>query len=270
MVWPFTTKAERSMRALARERDELALRLNVEDLRTKVANISGSGSPGNGSTASYPLSDPDAWTKLFGPQPLVSAEKAMTHGAVYRCVFLIAGTISMLRFGSYMDANTPNEKLETSSPQARLIGERPNPRYSRIGFWRSVVSDMLLKGNGIVWIERNNAGVPLNLWWIPWGRTGIHFAKMPDGSTDLVYTLTLDEGGIVTAHQDDVMHFGGTPIWNLFYYNSPIAAYASSVGVGLSADNYAKAYFDNGGSADLAISFPDKLTGEQAAERRKR
>lgn len=218
-------------------------------------------------TATYPLSDPHAWEKLFGPQlNAISPQTAMTHGAVYRCVFLIAGCISMLDFRSYRNAGTPDEEWETDSPQARLIGERPNPRYSLTGFWRSVISDMLLNGNGVVWIERAVSGVPLALWWIPWGRVGIHFQKMPWGDVDLVYTLTLDSGEWVVAHQDDVMHFGGTPQWNLFYYETPVRAYALSVGIALAADKYAKAYFDNGMSSDAVISYPDKKTREQAKE----
>ena len=50
-----------------------------------------------GSTATYPLSDPLAFEKLFGPPSnAMSADKAMTHSAVYRCVFLIAGATALL------------------------------------------------------------------------------------------------------------------------------------------------------------------------------
>ena len=258
MAWPFNDRRK----ALMRERETLALELEVADLRAKAAVANSSGS-----TASYPLSDPLAFEKVFGPrQDTVSAETAMTHGAVYRCVFLIAGTIAMLDFDSYANVGTPDEIAETGSVQARLLGERPNPRYSRTAFWRSVLADMLLNGNGIVWIERNRAGIPQNLWWIPWGRCGIHFWKNPLGVTELRYHLTLDDGQIIVAAQDDVMHFGGSHSWNLFYYHSPLTAYALTVGIGISADRYAKAYFDNGFSADSVISYPANMTPEKAKE----
>ena len=98
MAWPFTHRRK----ALMRERETLSLELEVADLRAKAAVLNSSG------TASYPLSDPLAFDKLFGPRlDTVSAEIAMTHGAVYRCVFLIAGTIAMLDFDSYANVGTP-------------------------------------------------------------------------------------------------------------------------------------------------------------------
>lgn len=253
------------MRALEREREELALRVELAELRRRVEVTN--ENPGFGATATYPLSDPNAWAQLFGGLPeQMSAQKALTHGAVYRCVFLIAGAITMLDLKSYRNAGAPEEEAETDSPQARLIAERPNPRYSSVAFWRSIIADMLLNGNGIAWIERNGAGAPVNLWWIPWNRCGVHFARMPDETVALVYALTQDDGTIVVAHQDDVLHFGGSPIWNLFYYSSPIGAYAASVGIGISADKYAKAYFDNGFSSDSVISYQTNKTTEQSKE----
>jgi len=257
-------KKRDAAQAIKRERD--SLRAQIAKMQEEAAVVTNSGA-----TATFPLSDPNAYANLFGPvAPGVTPQTALTYGPVYRCAFLISGAISMLDFRSYDDAGNPDERIDTTSAQARLIGRRPNPRYSLTGFWRSVVTDMLLNGNGIVWIERDRGGNPLNLWWVPWGRCGVRFQKMPWGSVDLVYSLTMDSGEMVVAHQDDVMHFGGSPLWNLFFYESPISAYALSIGIGLAADKYAKSYFDNGMSMDSVITYPTGKTPDQAQEIRAR
>lgn len=253
-MWPFASKLDRELR-------DKRTRAAIADLDAKLAVVN------SASTASYPLSDPLAFEKLFGPSSgSLTPQQALGNGAFYRCIFLIAGCVAMLRFSSYRNVGAPDEQVETDSVQARLIGERPNPRMSLTAFWRSIVADMLMNGNGVVWIERTAAGVPLNLWWVPWGRVGINFWRTPFGATELQYHLTLDDGTFVTAAQDDVMHFGGSPQWNLLYYLSPLAAYAQATGIGISAGKYAKAYFDNGASSDSVIVYPTNKTKEQAQE----
>ena len=58
----------------------------------------------------------------------------------------------------------------------------------------------------------------------------------------------------------------GSATWDIFRAVSPLTAYALSVGIGLSADHYAKAYFDNGFSADGVVSYPVKAGSEQRDE----
>ena len=258
------SRAERDLARLEREARTAELEARKEQVRNAA--------PGFGALATVGLSDPDAWFNLFRPAAHgVTAQTAMTHAAVYRCVFLIAASVSMLTFRSYRAAGTPDEAEDFDSPQARLIRERPNPRYARAGFWRSVVADMLLNGNGIVWIERNGAGLPLNLWWIPWPRVGVFFVKNPiTGETALAYNLTLDDGRLVRAWQDDVLHFGGSPYWNLLFYTSPVTAYAQTVGIALDSERFAGAYYRNGTVTDSYVTFTGKKTPDQAKEYRAR
>jgi HK97 family phage portal protein len=235
--------------ALKREIEQLELEQKAAALR---AGIQASST----STATYPLSDPLAYEKLFGPNlGGVSPDAALKHSAFYRCIFLIAGSIAMLTFKVYKVQPDGHRVLDTSSPAAKLISVRPNGRMSPTMLWRNVVSDMLMNGNGIVWIERARSGEPLGLYPIPWNRTGIRMQWI-EGELVQVYTLSLDDGRMIVAHQDDVLHIPGSMVWEIYRAMSPLTAYAMSVGIALSADAFAKAYFDNGSTPDSVVSYP--------------
>lgn len=219
-------------------------------------------------TATYPLSDPLAFENLFGPpRPGISPDLAMAHSAFYRCVFLIAGSIAMLNLNTYRVSPDGHRERDDTSPASKLISLRPNGRMSITMLWRQIVSDMLTNGNGIGWIERDRDGTPLNLYPVPWNRVGIRLDNIL-GDEVQVYTLSLDNGRYVIAHQDDVLHIPGSSIWQIFRAMTPLTAYAMAAGIGLSADAFAKAYFDNGSSPDGYIKYPAGLAkgNDQADE----
>lgn len=182
----------------------------------------------------------------------VSADSAMRHAAVYRCVTLIAGSIAMLPLVTYRVQPDGDREANRSHPAAPLLALRPNARMSKVTFWRQIVQQMLLRGNGIAWIERTRNGAPVALWPIPWQRTAV--TMMDDGA--LVYRMTLDNMEIVEAHQDDVLHIPGSPVWLGLMAQTPIQAMTMAIGIGLEADGFAKKYFENGGSADGYITYP--------------
>ncbi|CAN2533095.1 hypothetical+protein [Methylocapsa aurea] len=248
---------------LRREIETLRLEKEAHDLRAAVQN--------SGTTATYPLSDPLAFEKLFGPQTNnVSADKALTHSAFYACVRLIAGCVSMLPFALFDEHDDGHRTRERTSPLATMLDKRPNSRLSASMFWRAVVSDMLSNGNGIAWIERRSfrSAEPFELHYVPWSRTGIRLDRV-DGRPLQIYTMTLDDGRMIVAPQDDVLHIPGTPIWQIFRAMSPLSAYAMSVGIGLAADEFAKSYFDNGSSPDGYITFPNGAAKDAPDEIRK-
>lgn len=211
----------------------------------------------SGAASTYPLSDPLAWDRLFGPaSDAVTHETARKQSTFWSCVSLIAGQISALPIHSKARAKP---EAETDTDQARLFAN-PNPRYSRVVLWRQVVASMLGDGNGIVWIERRGAK-PVALWAIPWGRSGIQFYTAPNGQRRVLYHLVLDDGVHIQADQDDVLHIPGSPYWNIFYSVSPVTAYALTTGIAIDADRFASAYFKNSTNPDGFISVPGVLQG---------
>lgn len=221
-----------------------------------------------GGAPTYPLSDSQLWEHLFGaPEGVVTAQTARAQHVVYTCVSLISGSIAPMPIEPYKVAGKRRE-LDESSPLLPIFDD-PCPRYSRVTFWRSVISDMLLNGNGIAWIERRGA-VPIALWFIPWGRTGIYFYKAPSGQHRLRYHLVMDDGRHIEADQDDVLHFPGSPFWDIFYSVSPLTAYARTIGIAINAEKFAEAYFKNGSQPDGVITLTNVLKKPDDADEYRR
>lgn len=238
----------------------------VQKLQEEIGALRAVSLKNASAPASFPLSDPGLFDKLFGASTgRMTPERAIKHSAVYRCVFLIAGSIAMLPFKSYRLRDGGHRELEFDSPQARLISERPNPRMSPTMLWRTVVQEMLLNGNGIVWIERSRAGVPTALWPVPWLRVSVRFDTAL-GTGGLIYQMALDDGRSVVAHGDDVLHIPGSARWDMFRAMSPIEAYSGAVETGLAAEDFAASYFANGSSPDGYVKFPGKVDKTKADE----
>lgn len=269
-MWPWKEKAgeprtdlvERANlveRSLARDMAATDMERGMRDvLATRILNTT----PVPQTT--YPLSDPDAWRKLFhdnGPD-VVTPQRAMEQGAVYACVSRIALSIASMPIICFRRQGK-KKIVDADLPQAKLLGNSPNPRYGRSVFWRQSTSDMALNGNGIVWIERRGA-TPIAMWNIPWSRVGINFYRAPNGRTRLLYHLVMDEGVHIRADQDDVLHIPGSVVWNIFYSVSPISAYALLAGIALQADRFAESYFRNSSSPDGFIKVAGSLGKGQA------
>ncbi|PLR25073.1 phage portal protein [Caulobacter zeae] len=211
------------------------------------------GRPQAGTT--FVSSDQEAWHSVFPDLGSgVSPDTAMRHGAVYRCVALIAGATAMSPLLTYQRGADGFDQVMLDHPTARLLKDRPNPRMTPTIFWRQIVANMLLRGNGIAWIERKPSGQPLALWPIPFSRVAI---SLRNGR--LRYQMTLDDGQIVIADQDDVLHFPGSVEWDGLKCKTPIQAMARSVRIGLEADRYAEAFFENDASPPTYISYPEKF-----------
>lgn len=221
-----------------------------------------------GETATpVPIGNPGAWEALFGTHMAgVSPESAMAHSAFYRCVFLVSSSIAMLDFGVYRVDDGGNKVRDTASAPARLLNVRPNGYMSPTMLWRTVAADMLRNGNGIVWIKRRATGEPTGLFPIPWSRAAITTARV-NGELALVYGLTLDDGSWIVAPSDDVLHIPGSAVWQTWRAMTPLTAYAMAVGIAISADDFAKAYFDNAAAPDGYLTYPaDLKKGRDQAE----
>jgi HK97 family phage portal protein len=208
----------------------------------------------------------DSWTNVGAMAgQAVNPETAMTHTAVYRAVSLIAGAIAMIPCDTFVRAQTKggrDVRKISNRPAASLLTDQPNLRMSRTVFWRQVVSQMLLRGNGVVWIERNRNGQPLALWPIPFERVITYLSE--DGQR-LRYQFWLDNSERILADQDDILHFPGSPQWMGLACKTPIRAMADAVGIGLEANAYARLYFQNDATPPGYISYEGILNSESQA-----
>lgn len=212
--------------------------------------------PGVMNATTFVSSDLEGYREVWGRSGIggVSPATAMRHSTVYACVRIIAGSIAALPVEIYERDADGSERELPADPMAYLLGVEPNTRMSATTFWRQMVSQMLLRGNGIAWIERKGSGEPVALWPIPMQRVSVDLIR-----NRLRYQLTLDDGTIIVVDQDDVLHVPGTVEWNGLTSKTPIEAYAMPVGIGLEADRYAKKFFENDATPASYVSYPGKF-----------
>ena len=209
----------------------------------------------------------ETWGDLLGHKGprTVSPDQAMTHSAVYACVRIIAGSIAMLPLHSYFRKGEDRQRL--ASRLATLLRARPNPRMSAVMFWRSIVAQMLLRGNGYAYVQRSAEGDVLALWPVRTGSLSVKIGTEGVLRGRLIYNFTLDDGTLIAADQDDVLHFPGTMEWDGLQAKTPIKAYSDAVAVGLAANDYGRRFFENDATPQGYIGYPETkhVTAEQAA-----
>lgn len=208
-------------------------------------------------------SDAEAWNQLLpgGLAGTVSPERAMRHAAVYRCVAVIAFASAMLPLKTYRELPDGDRVADSKPTAADLLRIRPNPRMSRTMWVRATLAQMLLNGNGVSWIERLGSGEPIALWPIPWGRVAV---SLVGGRS--VYRLTLDDGRTIVCDQDDVLHIPGSAEWDGLKAKTPIQAMGAAVGLGIEADRFAQAYFENDATPSGYIRFEKSFAGNEGAK----
>lgn len=84
--------------------------------------------------------------------------KSMLLSAVYRCVDVISDSVAQLPLEPFeIDANGFKKKY-TMHPTYYLLNREPNERMSRFTFMKTLITSVLLKGNGFALIERDMKG----------------------------------------------------------------------------------------------------------------
>lgn len=187
--------------------------------------------------------------------PVVNATTAMRSSSVYASVALIAGAIASMPKPIFQRTAVGRE--QTEHPYWWLLNEEPTPCFSAYTFWEYLVSCKLLRGDAYAYIDRNGAGIPVEVVPVPW--TNVIAEKR---GRRLVYFIELD-GEYIGVDQDDMLHF---PSLGFDGVKSPSViklAAKQAVGVSLAAEEYAGRFFSNGARPDFALKHPGNPTKEQ-------
>ena len=145
-----------------------------------------------------------------------SPQTALTIAAVHRAVELRAKAIGQMAVqyqrrdterGNFVEdvSRSRNGYATYGSRMNYLLQVEPNPLMSAASLWQQVTVDRLLRGNGFVYIERNEVEEPVALWRATCG--GYNFA---DGTYILTYFTERGVRNRVAIPRSDVLHFPNT------------------------------------------------------------
>jgi HK97 family phage portal protein len=153
-------------------------------------------------------------------------QMALTVAAVYRAIELRSKTIGFMPV-QLRRRNTVGKNFEVWDTGVGrrvnyLLQVQPNPIMTATSLWEQVTIDRLQLGNGFVYIERDEFGVPSALWLAICGGY-----NMVNGTYNLTY---LSEYGIVNrveVPKRDVLHFPNTYRYQNGFWGIPTLQFAA-------------------------------------------
>ncbi|MFQ3230870.1 phage portal protein [Reinekea sp.] len=235
-------------------RKSKVLEQQVVDLQHDLAN-----------TQNWTLQDSEAFDVLTNGITsaaglAVNEQTAMSVGAVYACVRLIAGAISGLPIPIYQHTEDGREKVD--HPYGWLINTEPNPMWLSSTFWQYIVKSKLLHGDGFAAIYRKGAEVQEIIPLDP------RIVEPEKKNGYLIYWVFPNDSDPFWLHQDDVLHFSGLGYDGLRSLSPLKSAARDAIGLSLATTDFSSQFFANGAKPDFAIKAEGKLTDDTVRQLR--
>lgn len=213
------------------------------------------------------LSDPSAFLQswLGGGSTksgsVVTPDTAMSLTSVYAAVRVISETIASLPLHVYQ--STDNGKTRQSAhPVNTVLSRQANNEMAAFTVRETLMSHVLLWGNGYAEIQRNQRGDIVALWPLLPDRTN---AIRKDG---VKYFVTKVGSEFVRLDDRDVLHISGLSYDGLQGY-SPITLNRESLGLSMAANEYGARMFSNNARPGGILEHPGKLSPDAVDRLRK-
>lgn len=197
--------------------------------------------------------------------PLVSAETSLKAATVFACTRLLSEAVAGLPLPIYTrteDGGREVAPLNAANGLWWLLNERPTAICSAASFWEWMITDMLLRGDGISVIARNNNGQAEQL--IPIPRQNVIVEQVRNR---LRYYVSTQEG-FFGFDQDDVLHFPGFGFDGISGKSVIQYAAKQAIGIALASEEFAARFFSNGATPRFALEVPGALKNAQVEDLR--
>lgn len=194
-------------------------------------------------------------------------DSALQISTVWNCIERRANVVASLPLFVYMVDGNGQKKLARDDRLYQLLHDSPNARMTPFEFWRAMMMNHDLRGNGYARIDRaatrdGSLGEALALWPMPADQ--VRHVVLDDGAG--VYEYRIGNDVAILAEQN-VLHIknlgnGTTGLPKLDYMAATVAEAASS-------QNEASGTFANGGKPTGILMIDKVLTEEQRTRLRK-
>jgi HK97 family phage portal protein len=188
----------------------------------------------------------------------VNAKTSMTFSAVHGCVKIIAETIASLGIGLFErtdDGVSPAIKNQSF----KIITGNPSDQMLRFNFYESIISQVLLWGNGYALIRRNNGAKPISIELIDQSDTNVKVLREVNKNTGKT-TITYEVDNIKDKiKQEDMLHFAGLG-FNGVVGQSVMENFKETTGLALAQKKYAGKFYKNGAQFGIILKHPGVLS----------
>lgn len=209
--------------------------------------------------------------KLFSDAPtdsgaVVNSATAMRVSAVYACTRLICGAIASLPIDIYKRDKNLRTKQIATHPYWWILNEEACAQWTSSAFWEFMVSQMLLRGDGLAYIVRQSPNSSVITGFLPLRREQVIVMRMPPANPRtpprLTYFVTTPEGAF-GCEQEDMLHFPGFEFNGIQSLSVIQWGARNSIGVAMRADEFAGKFFSQGATPQFALTAPKSMTPDQ-------
>ena len=158
----------------------------------------------------------------------------------------------------------PCRSQRVKHPAYGLLREFPSPDMTRFTFLKTLVSSVLLNGNGYAYVDRDDYGNALSLQYLPPGLVSVVYI-MVDGIPRMRYQVTGFKYLVEPSDMIHVLNFSYDGVTGV----STLTHARNTIGISSSAEEYAKQFFSEGGGVRGILSFDTKLRDGQKEEIKK-
>lgn len=188
----------------------------------------------------------------------VNERSAMQMTAVYSCVRILSEAVAGLPLHLYRYTADGSKEKAADNPLYFLLHDEPNPEMTSFVFRETLMTHLLLWGNGYAQIIRNGKGEVVALYPLMPNRMAVD--RDDKGQLYYEYQTSSDEahttkGGTVRLKPTDVLHIPGLGFDGLVGY-SPIAMAKNAIGMAIACEEYGAKFFANGATPGGLLEYP--------------
>lgn len=206
---------------------------------------------------SVALTDSNAFRLAFGDafkgftDEEVNETTALGVPAIWDAVNFVSGAVASLPLHVYRNADGGPVKADGDPVYPLLAGTVNDDLLTSFQFRKWLMTRLMLEGRAVVWIERNKANRPMNLWPLDLSSLTI---KRVDGR--LVYERKRKSGAVDVFAAAEVLDFVWMPAGDGISHVNPIRQHRNSIGLTIAAERYAATNFASGGIPPVVASMP--------------
>ena len=183
----------------------------------------------------------------------------MQMSAVYACVRVLSEAVASMPLHFYRYNDTGGKEKAIGHPLYTILHDEPNPEMTAFSFRETLMTHLLLYGNGYAQILRDRRGQVVGLYplmpdrmLVDRNERGQIFYQYRRSVSD-AYTMKKD--ATVILMPEEMFHVPGLGFDGLVGY-SPIAMAKQAIGMGLACEEYGASFYQNGAQPGGVLLHP--------------
>ena len=191
---------------------------------------------------------------VYNSNSSYSNNKAMLLSAVYRCVDVIGDSVAQLPLEPYFIDEGGYKRKFIEHPSYYLLNREPNRKMSRFPFMKTLITNVLLNGNGYAYIERDNKGDATALKLIP--SELVTISNLNDG---IMYNVVGFKQLVEPVNMIHILNFSYDGITGI----STLQHARNTLGLATDSEAHAEGFFKGGANLAGIIKVQSSLTPKQ-------